>query len=67
LALLEPPPERPFGIPLPASLRGRRRRHRLARARRLADAGRFEDAADTLAAQPDVLDEPGARELLERA
>jgi len=67
LALLEPPPERPFDIPLPASLRRRRRRHRLARARRLADAGRFEDAADTLAARPDVLDEPGARELLERA
>ena len=47
LALLEPPPERPFEIPLPASLRRRRRRRRLARARRLADAGRFEDAADT--------------------
>src|SRR5947208_2710804 len=67
LALFEPPPERPFDIPLPASLRRRRRRHRLARARRLADAGRFEDVADTLAVQPDVLDEPGARELLERA
>lgn len=67
LALLEPPPERPFDIPLPASWRRRRRRQRLARARRLADAGRFEEAADTLAVQPDVLDEPGARELLERA
>src|SRR5467141_140752 len=67
LALLEPPPERPFEIPLPASLRRRRRRRRLARARRLADAGRFEEAADTLAVQPDVLDEPGARELLARA
>jgi len=67
LALLEPPPERPFDIPLPASWRRRRRRRQLARARRLADAGRFEDAADTLALRPDVLDEPGARELLERA
>ena len=67
LALLEPPPERPLDLPLPASLRRGLRRRRLARARRLADAGRFEDAADTLAAQPDVLDEPGAPELLERA
>jgi len=67
IALLEPPPEPPLAIRLPASLRRRWRRRRLARARRLVDAGRFEDAAEALAAQPDVLEEPGARELLERA
>jgi predicted negative regulator of RcsB-dependent stress response len=67
LALLEPPPERPLGIRLPPWLRGRWRRRRLERARRLFEAGRFEDAADSLAAQPDVLEQPGAAELLERA
>ena len=67
IALLEPPPEPPLAIRLPASLRRRWRRRRLARARRLVDAGRFEDAAAALAGQPDVLEEPGARELLERA
>ena len=67
IALLEPPPEPPVGIRLPASLRRRWRRRRLARGRRLVDAGRFEDAADSLAGRPDVLEEPGARELLERA
>ena len=67
IALLEPPPEPPLGIRLPASLRRRWCRRRLARARRLVDAGRFEDAADSLAGRPDVLEEPGAGELLERA
>jgi Tetratricopeptide repeat len=67
VALLEPPDEPPFGIRLPAALRARWQRRRLARARRLVEAGRLEDAADFLAAQPDALDEPGARELLERA
>jgi len=67
LALLEPAPEPPFGLPLPRGLRARWRRHRLQRAQRLVEAGRLEDAADYLAAQPDALSEPGARELLERA
>jgi tetratricopeptide (TPR) repeat protein len=67
VALLEPPPETPLGIPLPAGLRARWRRGRVAHARRLLEAGRPEDAADYLAAQPDALDEPGARDLLERA
>jgi len=67
VALLEPPEEPPFGIRLPAALRARWQRRRLERARSLVEAGRLEDAADFLAAQPDALDEPGARELLERA
>jgi tetratricopeptide (TPR) repeat protein len=67
VALLEPPEEPPFGIRLPAALRARWRRRRLERARRLVEARRLDDAADFLAAQPDALDEPGARELLERA
>jgi tetratricopeptide (TPR) repeat protein len=67
LALIEPTPEPPIAIPLPRALRDRWRRRRLARARGLIDAGRNEDAADYLAAQPDALTEPGARELLERA
>jgi tetratricopeptide (TPR) repeat protein len=67
VALLEPPPDAPLGVPLPGALRARWRRRRLARARRLVEAGRFERAADYLAAQPDTLDEPGARELLARA
>jgi hypothetical protein len=67
VALLEPPPEAPLRIPLPGMLRARWRRRRLARARQLVDAGRLEDAADYLAAQPEALDEPGARDLLERA
>lgn len=67
LALLEPPPDPPLGITLPASLRSRWRRRRLGRARRLVEAGRFENAADYLAAQADALEEPGAAELLARA
>jgi len=67
LALLEPPPDPPLGITLPASLRARWRRRRLERARRLVEAGRFEDAADSLAAQPDALEEAEAPALLERA
>ena len=67
LALLEPAPEPPLGIPLPRSLRARWRRRRLERAQRLLEAGRLEDAADYLASQPDALTEPGARERLERA
>jgi len=67
LALVEPTPDPPIVIPLPRALRDRWRRGRLARARGLVDAGRAEDAADYLAAQPDVLTEPGASELLERA
>jgi hypothetical protein len=67
VALLEPPPDRPLAIPLPAPLRARWRRRRGERARRLLDAGRFEDAADYLAAQPGALDEAEAHALLERA
>jgi len=67
LALLEPAPDPPFGIPLPPPLRSRWRRRRLARARGLVEAGRLDDAADYLAAQPDALAEPGARELLDQA
>ena len=67
VALLELPPDAAFGIRLPAALRARWRRRRLARARRLVEAGQFENAADYLGARPDALDEPGARELLERA
>jgi tetratricopeptide (TPR) repeat protein len=67
LALLEPASEPPFAIPLPPSLRARWRRRRLQRAQRLVEAGRMEDAAEYLAAQPDALSEPGAREVLERA
>jgi hypothetical protein len=37
------------------------------KAQRLVDAGRMEDAADYLTAQPDVLEEPEARDLLQRA
>jgi tetratricopeptide (TPR) repeat protein len=67
LALIEPTPDPPIVIPLPRALRDRWRRRRLARARRLADAGRSEDAADYLAGEPDALTQPGARELLEGA
>jgi hypothetical protein len=67
LALLEPPPDPPLGITLPAGLRGRWRRRRLDRARRLLAAGRHEEAADHLMAQPDVLAEPEAAGLLEAA
>jgi tetratricopeptide (TPR) repeat protein len=67
LALLEPEPEPPFAIALPRALRARWRRRRVERAQRLIEAGRLEDAADYLAAQPDALTEPGARALLERA
>ena len=67
VALLAAPPERPLGIPLPGALRARWRRRRLARARALVEAGRLEDAADYLGAQPDALTEPGADELLARA
>jgi tetratricopeptide (TPR) repeat protein len=67
LALLEPPPDPPLGIGLPAWLRARWRRRRLARAERLLGAGRCEAAADSLASRPDVLEEPGAAGLLERA
>jgi tetratricopeptide (TPR) repeat protein len=67
VALLEPPPDRPFAIRLPAPLRARWRRRRGERARRLLEAGRFEDAADYLAAQPGALEEPEAHALLERA
>jgi thioredoxin-like negative regulator of GroEL len=67
VALLEPPPDRGLAIPLPAALRARWRRRRAERARRLLEAGRFEDAADYLAAQPGALDGPQAHALLERA
>ncbi|HEV8586120.1 MAG TPA: tetratricopeptide repeat protein [Methylomirabilota bacterium] len=67
LALLEPPPDPPFGIRLPGPLRIRWRRRRLARARRLLAAGRAEDAATYLAAQPDVLEEAEAPALLAEA
>jgi tetratricopeptide (TPR) repeat protein len=67
VSLLEPAPEPPFGIPLPPGLRARWRRRRLERARKLVEAGHMEDAAEYLAAQPDALSEPGAREMLERA
>jgi tetratricopeptide (TPR) repeat protein len=67
LNLLEPPPDPPLGITLPPTLRARWRRRRLASAERLIAASRFEDAADHLAAQPDVLEQPGAAALLERA
>src|SRR5262249_36353899 len=64
---LEPAPEPPFGIPLPPALRARWRRRRLERARKFVEAGHMEDAAEYLAARPDALSEPGAREMLERA
>jgi hypothetical protein len=67
LALLEPPPDPPLGIRLPRPLRAWWRRRRLERARRLLAAERFEEAADYLAAQPDVLEEPGATALLDEA
>jgi tetratricopeptide (TPR) repeat protein len=67
VALLEPPPDQALAIPLPAPLRARWRRRRGERARRLLEAGRFEDAADYLAAQPGALDEAEAHALLERA
>src|SRR5262249_50992165 len=67
LGLLEPPTARAIPIPPPPALRARWRRRRVARAQRLVAAGRMEDAADYLAARPDVLSEPGARELLEQA
>src|SRR5262249_21544770 len=67
LALIEATPDPPIVIPLPRALRDRWRRPRLARARGLVDSGRSEHAADYLAAQPDALTEPDARELLERA
>ena len=67
VALLEPPPDRPLAIRLPAPLRARWHRRRGERARRLLEAGRFEDAADYLAAQPGALDDADAHALLERA
>jgi tetratricopeptide repeat protein len=67
VSLLEPAPEPPFGIPWSPALRARWRRRRLVRAQKLVEAGRMEDAAEYLAAQPDTLSEPGAREVLERA
>jgi tetratricopeptide (TPR) repeat protein len=67
VALLAPPPDRPFAIRLPGPLHARWRRRRGERARRLLEAGRFEEAADYLAAQPGALDEPEAHALLDRA
>src|SRR5207247_2022621 len=55
------------GRALPAPLRARWHRRRGERARRLLEAGRFEDAADYLAAQPGALDGADAHALLERA
>src|SRR5262249_2476498 len=67
VALLEPAPEPPFRIPLPAALRARWRRRRLERTQRLVEAGRVGGAAAYLAAQPDARSEPGGRDELERA
>jgi len=67
LTLLEPALDPPIGLTLPPGLRARWRRGRVARAHRLIDDGRLEDAADYLTAQPDALEEPGAAALLEQA